>query len=192
MIAALTEDLKSAKCADMTTDEFNQHLEALNLKQSIAATLLRVKPRSVRRWQTGDQEVPANVADLLKAWRQLAKAYLPWTADMESILRGDDDQIERHQDYALELAALTERVRARGGPAAPWRIDLKKHSATLGPMTVSFYLLANGGFSPAHYGRADAAPDWHRDRQLIEDAIAAFAAAVGNARCERPGQNWDE
>src|SRR5579863_4628829 len=158
----------------MTAEEFNQHLEALNLKQRNAATLLQVEPRSVRRWQTGDQEVPANVADLLKAWLQLAKAHLPWTADMESILRGDDNQIERHQDYALALTALLDRVRdrvaARGGPAAPWRIDLKRRSATLGPMTVSFYLLANGGFSPAHYGRSDAAPDWHRDRQLIEDA----------------------
>jgi hypothetical protein len=176
----------------MNAAEFNQHLKALNLTQSIAATLLRVDARSVRRWQTGNQEVPAKVADLLKAWRQLAKAHLPWTADMEAILRGDNDQIERHQDYALELDALTERVRARGGPAAPWRIDLKKHSATLGPMTVSFYLLANGGFSPAHYGRADAVPDWGRDRQLIEDAIAAFATAVGNARRERPDRNWDE
>jgi len=176
----------------MKVDEFNQHLETLGLKQSDAAVLLQVAPRTVRRWQKGEQEIPGTVADLLKAWCQLEKAKLPWTADMESILRGDDDQLHRHQDYAQELAALLRRVEARGGPSAPWRIDLKKHSATLGPMTVVFYALANGGFSPAHYRRADAALDWHRDRNLIEDAIATFASAVSKVRSARPDRNWDE
>lgn len=176
----------------MNAFEFDQCLEALRLRQSDAAVLLQVEPRSVRRWQTGEQAVPANVAALLKAWLQLAKAHLPWTADMESIWRGDADQMERHRDYALELTALLERVAARGGPATPWRIDLKKCSATLGPVTVSFYALANGGFSLSHYRRADKDHDTQRDRQLVEDAIAAFAEAVGNARRERPDQDWDK
>jgi hypothetical protein len=101
---------------------------SLNLRQCVAATLLRVNPRIVRRSQTSEQEVLANVADPLKAWLQLAKAHLPWTADMESILRANDDQIECHQDYALALDVLLERVKNRdaasGGPAAPWRTTL--------------------------------------------------------------------
>ncbi len=95
----------------MTNVEFNQHLEALNLKQSDAAALLRVTPRAVRRWQSGEQAIPGTVVELLTVWRQLQAATLPWGADLESIWYGDDDQIRRHQDHDKALAATLERVK---------------------------------------------------------------------------------
>ena len=176
----------------MTDLEFNQHLEALGLRQTDAAILLRVTPRAVRRWQNGEQVIPGTVAELVKVWRQLDAAKIPWGADLESIWYGDDDQIRRHQDHDKALAALLRRVEDRGGPASPWRVNLKEHSAALGPMVVHFYRLQSGSFSLANYRRGDREPNVRRDQPLIEDAVAAFAAAVGKAGVERPNENWDE
>jgi hypothetical protein len=176
----------------MTNAELNQHLEMLGLKQRDAADLLRVTPRALRRWQSGEQEIPGPVAELVEAWRQLYAAKIPWGADLETIWYGDDDQIRRHQDHDKALAALLRRVENRGGLAAPWRVNLKEHSAALGPMVVRFYKLLSGGFSLANYRRSDTDPDPRRDQILIEDAVAAFAAAIGKARAERPRQVWDE
>ncbi len=172
--------------------EFNQNLEDLGLKQSDAAILLRVTPRAVRRWQNGEQVIPGTVAELVKVWRQLDAAKIPWGADLESIWYGDDDQIRRHQDHDKALAALLRRVESRGGLASPWRVNLKERSATLGPMVVRFYRLLSGSFSLANYRRGDREPNPHRDQSLIEDAVAAFAAAVGKVRAERPNGNWDD
>src|ERR1019366_25432 len=72
---------------------------------------------------------------------------------LESIWYGDDDQIRRHQEHDKALAALLRRVEARGGPAAPWRVNLKEHNATIGPMVVTFYKLLSRSFSLAHYRR---------------------------------------
>jgi hypothetical protein len=176
----------------MKNVEFNQHLEALNLKQSDAAALLRVTPRAVRRWQSGEQVIPGTVVELLTVWRQLQAATLPWGADLESIWYGDDDQIRRHQNHDKALAAILQRVKNRGGRPELWRVNLKRHNASLGNMTVNFYRLRSGSFSLAHYRCGDGEPNPHRDQTLIEDAVAAFAAAVGKARKERPGQSWDE
>ena len=176
----------------MRSEEFSRHLDALGLKQGDAAILLRVTPRAVRKWQVGEQRVPGTVAELVRVWRQLHAAKIPWGADLELIWYGDDDQIRRHQDHDKALGALLERVKARGGQAAPWRINLREHSAVLGKMTVRFYKLASGSFSLANYRRGDMPPDLRRDQPLIEDAVAAFAAAVGKAKAERPSQEWDE
>jgi hypothetical protein len=59
-------------------------------------------------------------------------------------------------------------------------------------MDVGFYKLESGGFSLANYRRGDRDQDGERDRTLIEDAVAAFAAAVSQARAERPTLAWDE
>jgi hypothetical protein len=178
------------KCG-MTNLELNQHLEILGLKQSDAATLLRVTPRAVRRWQSGEQVIPGTVAELIIVWRQLHAAQIPWGADLESIWYGDDDQIRRHQEHDRALAALLRRVEARGGPTAPWRVNLKERNAKIGPMVVTFYKLLSRSFSLAHYRRRDREPDPYRDQVLIEDAVAAFAAAVTKARKERPDEEWD-
>jgi hypothetical protein len=176
----------------MTNDQFNMCLETLGLKQSDAAALLRVTPRAVRRWQTGEQAVPGYLVELLEAWRQLHDRNIPWGAALEAIWFGEDDQIRLHQDHDKALAAVLQRVRARGGPAAPWRVNLKEHSATLGRMDVGFYKLQSGSFSLANYRRGDREVDGRRDQDLIEDAVAAFAAAVGKAREEHPDRDWDK
>ncbi|MGO8844585.1 MAG: hypothetical protein ACLQFI_04455 [Methylocella sp.] len=176
----------------MTGAEFNHNLELLGLKQSDAAALLQVTPRAVRRWQSGEQQVPGTVAELVMIWRQLHAANIPWGADLESIWYGDDDQIRRHQDHDKALAAVLRRVKARGGFAAPWRVNLKEHSATLGQMVVRFYKLSSGSFSLQNYRRGDRERDPYRDQLLIEEAIAAFSAAIGKAKSERPEPEWDE
>ena len=182
----------SSMIGDMTNLELNRSLDMLRLTQADLAARLGVTPRTVRRWQVGEQPIPIWVHEVLKAWHQLHARNLPWGADLESIWYGDDDQIRRHEDHDKALAALLQRVRARGGPAAPWRVNLREHSATLGPMSVRFYRLASDSFSLANYRRGDVPPDAHRDQPLIEDAVAAFAAAVGAARSSRPNQAWDE
>jgi hypothetical protein len=176
----------------MNSDQFNRRLEYLGLKQSDAAALLRVTPRAVRRWQSGEQPLPANVVELLNAWKQLHDKHIPWGPALEAIWPGDDDQIRRKEHHDKALAELLKRVAVRGGLAAPWRVNLKEHSATLGRIDVGFYKLQGGGFSLANYRRGDRDSDAERDRILIEDAVAAFSEAVGNAKEERPDRDWDE
>jgi hypothetical protein len=59
-------------------------------------------------------------------------------------------------------------------------------------MTVSFYRLRSGSFSLAHYRCGAGGPDPRRDQTLIEDAVAAFAAAVSRAVSSRPDKDWDK
>jgi hypothetical protein len=177
---------------DMNNTKLTKILANLNLTPADFAARLGVAGRTVRRWQAGEQAIPIWVVEVLDAWRQLHAAGVPWGADLESIWYGDDDQVRRHQDHDKALAALLRRVKARGGPAAPWRINLRQRSATLGQMTVRFYKLASNSFSLQNYRRGDVPPDVFRDRALIEDAIFAFSEAVGAARTARPNQAWDE
>jgi transcriptional regulator with XRE-family HTH domain len=181
----------SSILGDMTNGEFSRHLQLLGLRQADAAVLLRVTPRTIRRWEKGEQPVPDSLADLLQAWRRLHQAELPWAADFDSILAEDDKQLRLQQDHARWLDAIRERVAARGGPAMPWRVDLRRHTATLGPATLSFYALLNGSFSLANYHRRDGAPDTERDRQMIEDAVVCISAAVGEA-FKKFGPRWSE
>ena len=186
------EDIVSAIIGVMKNTELTDSLAVLNLTQADLAARLGVTARTVRRWQAGEQPVPTWVVEVLDAWRQLHAHNLPWGADLESIWYGNDDQIRRHQAHDKALAALRQRVKARGGPAAPWRINLPERSATLGPMTVRFYKLASNSFSLANYRRGDVPPDARRDQPLIEDAVVAFSDAVSAARTARPNQAWDE
>ncbi len=190
--APLNEDMVSAIYTDMDGAELNEYLGLLELTQADLAARLGVTARTVRRWQTGEQPIPPWVTEVLGAWRQLHTRNLPWGADLESVWYGDDDQIRRHQDHDKALAQILLRVNARGGPAAPWRVNLRDHSATLGPITVRFYRLASDSFSLANYRRSDMRSNVNRDQPLIEDAVAAFAAAVSDARRTRPHEGWDE
>lgn len=172
--------------------EFNQYLSYLGLKQVDAAALLGVTPRALRRWQSGEQKIPAPVAELVNVWRQLHYAQLPWGADLESIRHVDAEQIRRHQEHDKALGTILRRVEARGGVKEPWRVNLKEHSAAIDSILVTFYKLCNGGFSLGHYRRLDDESASYRDQLLIEEAIVAFASYVAKARTERPSQEWDD
>ena len=163
---------------DMNGTELGKSLDTLGLTQADLAARLGVTARSVRRWQANKQPIPLWVREIISVWQQLHSRQLPWGADLASIWYGDIDQITRHMEHDTALAALLKRVEARGGPAAPWRINLTDYSATLGKITIYFYRLASGGFSLASYRRGDIPPDSRRDQSLIEDAVAVFSAEL--------------
>lgn len=179
--------------ADMNAQDFSHSLHKLGMSQADIAARLGVNARTVRRWQTGEQPIPLPVVEVINAWRQLQAVGLPWGADLESVWFGDDEQIRLHQDHDKALAGILERVRSRGGPSAPWRVNLRERRASLGPITVSFNRLRSNSFSPSYYRRSDnLPPDARRDQGLIEDAVSIFAEAVADARRKRPDQGWDE
>jgi hypothetical protein len=157
----------------MTPAEFRDHLAQLGLTQAEAAELLSVAPRTVRRWvEDGAGDTPGPAEHALRAWVGLQRRGLPWRPG-----NNDAQQIERYREHAIELYELLLRVEKRGGPSGSWTIDLDKGLATLGPMTVAFYKLRDGGFSPASYRRSDMPADPGRDWPLIEDAFACIAKA---------------
>ncbi len=167
------------KAPDMTAQEFRECLTQLGITQTEAAELLSVSPRTARRWAEASVDgIPGPAEHALRAWLGRQRRGLPWRP-------GDDDadQIARYREHAIDLYELLLRVERRGGPTGSWTIDLEKGLATLGPMQVAFYKLANGGFSPASYRRSDMLPDVTRDWPLIEDAFACIAKAFGERHC---------
>jgi hypothetical protein len=174
----------------MTKQELLSCLARLSLSESETAQLLSVDPRTVRRWMANPAEIPGPAEQALRAWLRLAELGLAWRPDGLAI--GEDDpekiaaQIVAYRNHAIDLAAMLKRVKARGGPSAPWVVDLDKRCATLEAMKITFYPLQNGGFSPQTYTRRDTVPlDMDRDRYLIEDGYAAIARATAEA-----GPNW--
>ena len=158
-----------------------EYLEKLDLSQTEAAYLLSVDPRTVRRWVKSPEEMPDNIGYLLEAWLRFENLGLVWRPDsvpfVENNIEDFKNQIALHNQHILNLDALLQKVKERGGPASPWQVDLDKGVATLGPIRVSFYHLKSGSFSPAVYTRRDRPPDMKRDWTLIEDAFACIADA---------------
>ena len=173
----------------MNAIELRGALDELGISQVEAAILLGVSDRSVRRWVEGPDEVPGPVEQTLRAWLRLERARLAWRPDSEMIGGEISDelanQIASYRRHALGLDALIKKVKLRGGPAAPWRVDLKRCVATLGPIEVTFDALTNGGFSPAHYTRKDGPLDQKRDQPLLDDAYACIAEEIRLA-----GKGW--
>jgi hypothetical protein len=161
----------------MTKDQFEQYLLRLGLSPSEAAQLLSVSPRTVRRWQEGE-EVPGPAQQAIRAWVRLHERHLPWRPDSVSIAEDDQDQITRHRSHTIDLDAVLQRVEARGGAKAPWSVDWDRGRALLETMEVSFYKLKSGSFSLGPYRRTDSSPDIVRDREMIEDAVYCIARAL--------------
>jgi hypothetical protein len=164
----------------MSNIEFQDHLAQLGLTQIEAAQLLSMSPRAVRRWGDGSQEIPGPAEQALRAWLRLHHRALAWKPNEVTVADDDEATIARHREHAMGLDNLLQKVKARGGPAAPWQVDLERCRATLGPLQVSFYKLCNGGFSPQSYRRADGPTDLQRDWPLIEDAYACIAQAFSS------------
>jgi hypothetical protein len=158
----------------MSSVELQQYLSILGLTPAEVAQLLSVDPRTIRRWLDGE-DVPGPVEQAFRAWRRLHDRNLAWRPDSVSIIEDDQEQIALHRAHAIDLAALMARVEARGGARLPWVVDRERRRAVMGPMEVSYYPLANGGFSLAHYTRKDRDPDVRRDWELIEEAAYYIA-----------------
>jgi len=158
-------------------------LSELGLNQSELARLLSVDARTVRRWVSGMVTIsgPAEIA--LKSWLTLNRCGLPWRPDGNDILDQELIQIAFFRAKTIDMAGILESVRARGGPAAPWIVDLNKRSARLNSIVVTFYRLPDGSFSPQSYCRyGPVSPDLERDRSLIEDAYACIESAISDDR----------
>jgi hypothetical protein len=174
----------------MTPQEFNQALSYLGLSVSEIADLLSVNARTTRRWADHPTEIPGPAEQALRAWVRLQRLGLAWRPDGVAIGERNSErvaeQIKLYVRHAIDLDALILRVERRGGPAAPWNVNLVSRQASLGPAVVSFYPLVNGSFSPASYMRRDRAPDLQRDWTLIEDGLACIAKAIATA-----GPDWE-
>lgn len=173
----------------LSKDEFSATVKYLGLSLGELAVLFDMDARSTRRWAEDPAVIPGPAEQALRAWVRLQRLGLAWRPDGVAIGERNTEklaeQIKAHVRHAVDLDVLLRRVDARGGPATPWDVDLGAHQATLGPVCVFFYPLANGGFSPASYTRRDRPPDLQRDWPLIEDALACVAKAVAAA-----GPNW--
>jgi hypothetical protein len=156
----------------MTSSQLQEQLGTLQLAPAEAAQLLGVDLRTIRGWLDGEA-IPRPVEQTFLAWRRLHDHKLPWRPDIVATVEDDQQQIDAHRAHAI--AELIGRVEGRGGARLPWAVDRDRNRAILGPMEISYYPLADGGFSLANYTRKDRAPDVHRDRDLIEDAAYCIA-----------------
>ncbi len=139
----------------------------------------------MRRWAEQPADISGPAVQALLAWMRLESKNLAWRPDAVAIGESNSEEIAEqiavHRRHAIELDDLLEKVAARGGPVAPWVVDLEKNRANLESISVGFYRLKNGGFSPAVYRRSDeACSDIERDWPLIEDAFACIAKAIAN------------
>src|ERR1700676_2831150 len=165
-------------------DEFEAALDYLGVSPAELADFFQLNVRTVRRWAENPSEIPGPAEQALRAWVRLQRLGLAWRPDGMAIGERSPElaeQIKAHTRHAVDLDALILRVNRRGGPKAPWSVNLKAHQATLGDVEVFFYPLANGGLLPASYTRRDRPLDLQRDWPLIEDAFACIAEAVAKA-----------
>jgi transposase len=171
--------------------EFQRSLSRLGLTPKDAALVFKVSMRTIQRWLQDPSTLPEPDEQLLRAWLRLHDAGLAWRPGCIDIGITDqkelDNLIGRHRNNLLDLDALLRRVKERGGPVAPWTVDLKSQTATLGPITIVFDPLVDGLFSPRTYWRRDDQSTKERDWPLIEDGFACIAQAIAKA-----GPNWAE
>lgn len=160
----------------MSPAQLQDHFLQLGLTADEAADLLSVSPRTVQRWQHGIQEVPGPAEQTLRAWLGSHERGVAWRPN--EVAMDNSEKLAIARVNAVGLEDLLRRVDARGGPAAPWAVDLERCRATLGPLQVTFYKLRDGGFAPQSYRRSDElGTDLQRDWPLIEDAFACIADA---------------
>lgn len=169
--------------------DFVDALRRLGLSPKQAATLLSVDPKTTLRWQQRGADIPGPVEQALRAWLRMEEMGMAWRPDAALIGISEKEvakQIRLLREHAVDLDEVLKRVAARGGPAAPWKVDLDGKRASLGDdIDVYFYALPNGGFSPSSYSRSDKPSDPQRDQPLLEDAYACIAEAIAKA-----GKDW--
>ena len=172
----------------MQTSLLKESLVTLGLNAIELADLLGINVRTVQRWLAGQVEIPKSIGLVINAWMYLNQLGLPWRPDGFSVTLLSLDQVKNQlllqMENTKELAKIIKKVQARGGPAAPWIVDLSAKKATLGDVWVRFYILSNGNFSPQSYGRYDKFPSFERDQSILEDAYVCIAEAIA-ARNEK-------
>lgn len=167
--------------SDMDSKELRETLTYLGVEPGEAAQLLGVAPRTMRRWLYEGEEIPGPAIVALRAWRAMHIRRLSWKPDMAALFEDDQDQIERHREHIIDLDKALASVEARGGPAAPWVVDLSKCMAISGPYEVGFYRLKSNSFSLSNYRHREARPDLARDRPFLEDAAYCIGKAFEKA-----------
>jgi hypothetical protein len=164
-------------------------LNELVLTKTEVAKLLSVDIRTVMRWVDNSAKMTGPAEQTLQAWLRLHRIGMPWRPDgIDSVLSDFDEIAEKIKIYrhnAMQLNTILKKVKERGGPSAPWKVDLKKNVAILGPIKIWFCRLHNGLFSPSTYSRSDCPPDLMRDKTLIEDAFVCIAFAIDNQDKEK-------
>lgn len=177
----------------MNSGKLKESLALLGIDSQELALFLEVNPRTVKRWMGDEISVPTRIVRLLEAWILLHKIGLPWRPDGEKFITPNvlKQQIALHNQAVLELTEIIKKVKKRGGPAAPWVVNLGMKRAILEKMWISFYVLPNGGFAPQSYGRSDRNPDFDRDRPLLEDGFVCIAEAIANERKKLIEAKWD-
>jgi len=176
----------------MKIAEIKEAIAHLGVKPNELAELIDVNPRTVTRWLSGEVRVPNVVERLVQAWLTLHQFGMPWRPDGKNLLvdQHQRQQIKLQIENSLELSTILERIEAKGGPAAPWTVDIKQKRATLDSIWVSFYITVNGGFTPQSYGRTDKSVDLDRDRVLIDDAYYCIAIEIGKYFKKQQQANW--
>lgn len=178
----------------MNAGKLKESLGFLGLSVAEMSQLLGVSLRSAQRWVYGESDIPSSAQRAIEAWCFLHHLGLPWRPDGYPLLNLEpeliNDQLRLHKDNTKQLTDLLTKVQARGGPAAPWSVNLSARKATLENMWVSFYPLPDGGFAPQSYGRNDRHVDVVRDQSLLEDAFACIADALAKARKRAIEADW--
>ena len=177
----------------MNSGKLKESLALLGIDSQDLAHFLDVNLRTIKRWMADEISIPTGVIRLFEAWIMLHKIGLPWRPDGEKFITPNalKQQIALHNQAVLELTEIIKKVNKRGGPAAPWVVNLGMKRATLEKMWISFYTLPNGGFTPQSYGRSDRNPDFERDRPLLEDGFVCIAEAIAKERKKLKEAKWD-
>jgi transcriptional regulator with XRE-family HTH domain len=178
----------------MQSSSLRESLVTLGLNIQELADLLGINVRTVQRWLSGEVDIPKSIECVVNAWMYLNQLGLPWRPDgfSVSLLSVEEvkSQLILHMENTKELAKIIKKVQARGGPAAPWSVDLSAKKATLGDVWVRFYILSNGSFSPQSYGRFDKFPDVDRDQSILEDAYVCIAEAIATRNKKYKDADW--
>jgi hypothetical protein len=153
------------------------------------ARLLDVDIRTIKRWVSGQSDVPGPVKTTLMAWQRLSKLGMPWRPDAFDIWNPQPGQLTKLLTHNLELSEVLRKVQQCGGPKLPWGIDLCRGKARLNGVFVSFYRLPNDSFSPQSYWLDPANKDYDPKniQEILDDAFGAISNAISaNNNDHRP------
>jgi hypothetical protein len=177
----------------MKNGKLLETLAYLDVTASELALLLDLNLRTIQRWLSGEVDIPKSVRCLLESWSTLQYLGLPWRPDGLNLLDQSirKKQLELHMQTNIELIEVIKKVKARGGPSAPWSVDISRKKANLENMWISFYILPNGGFVPQSYGRSDKKMDFERDRNILEDGFFCIAEKIRNQRVLLSNTQWE-